>query len=88
MLGLTNSIVVQGSTGDSVDKVIANNSIPGVLALEDKVLLKKFSTEFLGYNELPVTTGNTAQYTISYQNIIGNNLLLNAQYVSNKRYMT
>lgn len=88
MLGLTNSIVTQGSSGDPVDKVVANNAVIGSSTPGNKVLLRKFSTKFLNYNELPVNVGNSARDCISYQNIVGNNLLLNAKYVSSKRYMT
>ena len=50
-------------------------------------LLGKSSIKFLNYNELPVKASTGVQ-ELSYQNIVGNNLLLNAKYVSSKRYMT
>lgn len=91
MLGKTNSVLVVsggGGSGDPVDKVIANNAVIGSSTPGNKVLLRKSSTKFLNYNELPVNVGNSARDCLSYQNIVGNNLLLNAKYVSSKRYMT
>ena len=88
MMGINNCVQVYGGGGDPVDKVVANNAVIGSSTLGNKVLLRKSSTKFLNYNELPVNVGNSAQDCISYQNIVGNNLLLNAKYVSSKRYMT
>ena len=92
MLGKTNSVLVVsgggGGSDDPVDKIVANNAVIGSSTPGNKVLLRKYSTKFLNYNELPVNVDNSAQSCISYQNIVGNNLLLNAKYVSSKRYMT
>lgn len=86
-MGINNCVQVSGGSGDPVDKVVANNAVIGSSTPGNKVLLRKSSTKFLNYNELPVNVGTDTQ-ELSYQNIVGNNLLLNAKYVSSKRYMT
>ena len=86
-MGINNCVQVYGGGGDPVDKVVANNAVIGSSTPGNKVLLRKSSTKFLNYNELPVNVATGTQ-ELSYQNIVGNNLLLNAKYVSSKRYMT
>ena len=71
MMGITNCVQAYGGGGDPVDKVVANNAVIGSSTLGNKVLLRKSSTKFLNYNELPVNVGNSAQDCISYQNIVG-----------------
>lgn len=90
--GYTNAVInFTNNSGGSGDEISADNLIiNGKDSVGDKVIVKRYSTQFLNYNELLLqySNGNNMRYAISSFGIIGDNLLINAKYINSNRYQT